>query len=152
MGRESRGRHSEPLNPDVKRVIEFVEKQTKEAINGNLFSDKIPEIYVKLTSKEIKSKTRRLKAKWSILEEPEEEPEYEDVYETLPESEEGSIQVGEGCGPRLIGKRNKKTGMMEVDLRHLLEENEENFLEKINKFTIVNHEKSFAKRLLPDIV
>jgi hypothetical protein len=86
------------LNKDVKRVIEFVEKQTKEALSENLLFDKAlsenllfdktPEIYVKL-----------------IWEEP--EIEYEDVYETLPESEEGSIQVGEGWGPRVIGKKEK---------------------------------------------
>lgn len=46
-----------------------------------------------------------------------EKVEYEEIYETLPESDESSIQVGEGWGPRLIGKRNKRTGVLEIDLR-----------------------------------
>lgn len=36
-----------------------------------------------------------------------EEIEYEEVYETLPESDENSIQVGEGWGPRVIGRKAK---------------------------------------------
>lgn len=86
MGRESSGRHSESLN------------------------DKNPEIPIididisKIDLSTITTKKRRLKSHFVFIDEKEPELEYEEIYETLPESDENSIQVGEGRGPRIVDR------------------------------------------------
>lgn len=80
-----------------------------------------------------------------------EKVEYEDVYEKLPESDENSIQVGEGWGPRLIGKRNKITGVMVIDFRENIRRKMEEDRQEEEKFSLANFEKQFVKKLFTDI-
>lgn len=87
MGCESNGRYSEPLNDK---------------------NPEIPIIDIDISKIDL-SKKRRLKSHWVLIDEKESELEYEDVYETLPESDENSIQVGEGWGPRIIARIPKET-------------------------------------------
>lgn len=129
MGRESSGRHSESLNDK---------------------NPEIPIIDIDISKIDL-SKKRILKAHWVLIDEKEPEPEYEDVYETLPPSDENSIQVGEGWGPRLIGKRNKITGVMVIDFREKIRRKMEEDRQEEEKFSLANFEKQFVKKLFPDI-